>query len=37
VSKVEMRNYLPLRTLLQKGKEMKGVVMVEYQTLLLQE
>jgi hypothetical protein len=37
VSKAGMRNCLRQRTLLQKKKEMKEVVMVVYQILLLQE
>jgi hypothetical protein len=35
VSKAETRNFLHLMILLQKKKEMKGAVMVEYQILLL--
>jgi hypothetical protein len=37
VLKAKMKNFLHLMILLQKKKEMKGVVMVEYQILLLQE
>jgi hypothetical protein len=37
VSKDEMGSFLHPRILLQKKKEMKGVMMVEYQILLLQE
>jgi hypothetical protein len=37
VSKARMRNCLRQRNLLQKKKEMKEVMMVVYQILLLQE